>query len=267
MDLGSYPYRGDPRSVGRLAFETVSIPATSDALPAWFVPGTRDVWVVFVHGMGAGRGEALRVLPVVSALGFPTLAITYRNGPGGPRSRDGLYHLGATEWEDLEAAVRYALGRGARQVVLYGFSMGGAIVADFLERSTLAGSVAGVILDAPVLDWDATVRLAARQRRVPGVVTDLAQRVVSMRTGFEWERARPEWFRAPVLLFHGVADTKVPITTSESLADALGGRVTFVRTPGAGHVQSWNFDPEGYERTLREWLAHTAASANTPALR
>jgi hypothetical protein len=261
VDLASYPYRGDPRRANKLPFETVLVPAEPHELPAWFVPGARrGVWVVFVHGMAAGRGEALRALPVAAALGFPALVITYRNGPGGPASGDGLYHLGATEWQDLEAAVRYALGHGARQVVLYGFSMGGTIVADFLDRSTLAKSVGGVVLDAPVLDWDAAVRLAARHRRVPDLVTVLAKRVVTMRTGFHWEKARPEAFHVPVLLFHGEADDKVSIATSQSLADALGARVTFVRTPGAGHVQSWNFDPEGYERTLREWLVHTTAS-------
>ena len=256
VDLGAFPFAGDPRRVAHLAFEEVSV---AGGLPAWFVPGARDTWVVFVHGMAAGRGEALRALPAVAGQGFPMLVVTYRNGPGGPKSKDGLYHLGATEWQDLEAAVRYALARGARRVVLFGFSMGGAIVADFLDRSALADSVAGVVLDAPVLDWDAIVRLGAHKRRVPGFVTTIAQRVVSLRTGFQWNgpegKVRPEVFHAPVLLFHGVADGKVPIATSEALAAALGSRVTYVRTAGAGHVQSWNFDPEGYERALTEWLA------------
>ena len=259
VDLGAYLSDGDPRRAAGLAFEEVSIPG---GFPAWFIPGARDTWVVFVHGMSASRGEALRALPAVAGQGFPTLVITYRNDPGVPGSKDGLSHLGATEWLDLEAAVRYAQGRGARRVVLFGFSMGGAIVADFLSRSELSHSVVGVVLDAPVLDWSATVRLAAQQRRVPGFITAIAQRAVSIRTGFRWDgpegKVPPGVFRTPVLLFHGVADRKVPIGTSEALADALGGRVTFVRTAGAGHVQSWNFDPEGYERTLTEWLSRVA---------
>ncbi len=258
VDLGSYLYSGDPQQALGMPFEEVEVPAPLSDCPAWLVPGPRRIWVVLVHGMAAGRGEALRPLPTVAGLGFPSLAITYRNGPGAARSADGLYHLGASEWEDVEAGVRYALRHGAQNVILFGYSMGGAVVANFLHRSALAGSVVGVILDAPVLDWDATVRLAARRRRVPSFLTTLAEGVVSLRTGFRWSgsegKVRPQQFRMPVLLYHGSADGTVPIAPSESLAAALGEQVTFVRTEGAGHVQSWNFDPQGYEAKLRTWL-------------
>ncbi|MGW0191984.1 hypothetical protein [Nonomuraea sp. NPDC003201] len=39
---------------------------------------------------------------------------------------DGTFHLGATEWREVAAAISYARGQGATGVVLYGFSMGGA---------------------------------------------------------------------------------------------------------------------------------------------
>jgi len=262
VDLGSYPYSGDPKSTCGLSFEEVRVPTPAADGPAWLVPGARTTWVVFVHGRAAGRGEALRAMPTIAALGLPILVVTYRNDPGGPRSPDGLYHLGATEWQDLEAGVRYALRHGARRVILFGISMVGAIVTSFLNHSVLSGSVAGVILDAPVLDWDAAVRLGARARRVPLFLTALAEVVVSLRTGFQWSaegKMGPGPFRTPALLFHGGADDVVPIGPTESLAAALGDRATFRKTVGAGHAQSWNFDPEGYEQALHEWVLHTAA--------
>ena len=263
VDLGSYPYSGDPTSTCELPFEEVRVAGPAGDCPAWLVPGSRTTWVVFVHGRAAGRGEALRAMPTIAALGLPMLVVTYRNDPDGPRSADGLYHLGATEWQDLEAGVRYALRHGARRVILFGVSMGGAIVASFLQHSVLTGSVAGVILDAPVLDWDAAVRLGARARRVPLFLTAFAEVVVTLRTGFQWSaegKVGPGPFRTPVLLFHGGADGTVPIGPSESLAAALGERATLVKTAGAGHAQSWNFDPEGYEQALGEWIRRTAGS-------
>jgi uncharacterized protein len=262
VDLGAYPYGADPKTAHDIAFEQVIVHGGIGNLPAWFIPGTRDTWVVFVPGMAAGRGEALRAIPTIAALHYPMLVISYRNGPGAPRSKDGLYHLGAEEWKDLQAATRHAMTHGAKRVVLFGFSMGGTIAANLLDRSVLDHDVAGVIFDAPVLDWDAAVQLAARRRHVPAFLTALAEGLVTRRTQFDWNgtegKVRASEFSMPVLLFHGTADGTVPIAPSESLAVALGDRVTFVKTPGAGHVQSWNFDPDGYERALRAWLPRVA---------
>jgi pimeloyl-ACP methyl ester carboxylesterase len=261
--LGAYPYEWDPVWAYGIQHEEVYISTANGEAPAWFIPGARDTWMVFVHGKAAGRGQAMRMLPSLRALELPILIITYRNGPGGPRSSDRVYHLGASEWQDLEAAVRYAQRHGARRVVLYGYSMGGSVVANFLAHSKLAGAVSGVVLDSPVLDWDAVVQVAARRRRVPAFVTTLAEQLVAWRTGFRWSgpegKVSPDVFRVPVLLFHGSADGTVPIAGSEALAKALGNRVTFLPTEGAGHIQSWNFNPEGYEFVLCNWLNFTGA--------
>lgn len=261
VDLRPYLHSGDPLRAHGLPFEPALVTTELGACPAWFVSGHRSTWVVFVHGMNAGRGEALRLLPVVNELGFPSLTISYRNDPGAPLAPDGLFHLGAAEWGDLEAAVRYALQHGARRVVLAAYSMGGAMVAEFMRRSFLADSVAGVVLDSPVLDWTAVVALGARKEGGLALyLAPLARRIVTLRTGFRWadsgERAWPRQFRtsAPVLVFHGTADRTVPFATSEAFARTLRDRVTLVRGEGADHIQSWNFDPQGYEGALRRWL-------------
>ena len=265
VDLRAYFYHSDPLVACGLRFEQVSVSTERGTCPAWLVPGARPTWVVFVHGMNAGRGEALRLIPTVAALGLPSLTLTYRNDPAAPRGPDGLFHLGASEWEDLEAGVRYALHQGARRVVLVGFSMGGATIAEFLRRSALADSVAGVVFDSPVLDWEAVVARGARKEGgVAPLLVPVAKWIVSLRTGYRWAdsgaKAWPRQFRtrAPVLLFHGTADGTVPHATSVAFARAMGARVTLVTTEGADHVRSWNTDPHRYEATLAAWLREVA---------
>ncbi len=261
VDLRAYLFGGDPRRAHGLPFESAFVGTELGSSPAWLVPGTRATWVVFVHGMNASRGEALRIMPTVAAAGLPSLAITYRNDPGAPRSPDGLFHLGASEWLDLESAVRYALQRGARRVVLAGWSMGGAVIAEFLRRSALADTVAGVVLDSPVLDWSAVVaRGAEKEGGIAPLLEPIAKAIVSLRTGYRWQDSGADMWawqfrtRAPVLIFHGAADGTVPIATSEAFARAMGARVTLVVTDGADHGRSWNADPERYEVTLSRWL-------------
>ena len=110
---------------------------------------------------GAPRGtETLRALPTLAAEGFPLLVITCRNDAGAPASPDHRYHLGGTEWEDVEAGVRYALEHGAQDIALFGWSMGGCIVETFLHRSAHAGRVRAVVLEFADLELAHGTRLA-----------------------------------------------------------------------------------------------------------
>ena len=164
LDAG--PFDPDPGARG-LAFHDVDVPGPLGPYPAWFVPAGGDTWVVMVHGRGGSRREGLRVLPALHERGHPVLVVSYRNDEGAPASADGHDHLGDTEWVDVEAAVRHALGNGARRIVLFGWSMGGALTGAFLDRSPEASAVAAVVWDAPLVDWRATLRQQARNRRLP----------------------------------------------------------------------------------------------------
>ena len=61
----------------------------------------------------------------------------------------------------------YAVEQGAREVLLMGWSMGGAIVLQLLDRSPLSALVSRVVLDAPVIDWGDVLAHHAREHRVP----------------------------------------------------------------------------------------------------
>ncbi|MFD0202132.1 MULTISPECIES: alpha/beta hydrolase family protein [Saccharothrix] len=256
----------DPDTAHDLEYTEVRIPTELGDAPAWLVPATSSTWVVAVHGRGGTRAEALRVMPALHQLGLPVLAVTYRNDEGAPRSPDGLYHLGDTEWRDVEAAVRYAREHGARNVVLYGWSMGGAIVGQFLGRSADADDVAAVVLDAPVVSWTKTLELQSRNRGVPEQLVPVAELVSDWRVDLEFSRfdlvANPPAHRPPTLLFHGGADGTVPVQASRDLAaaaDRLGWPLRYVEVPAAEHTAAWNVDPESYDRALTEFLDSVTA--------
>jgi alpha-beta hydrolase superfamily lysophospholipase len=191
------------------------------------------------------------------------LVITYRNDAGAAPEEDGRHHFGATEWADLEAAAEFAVSQNAGELVLSGASMGGAIVMSFLNRSDLAELVTAVVLDAPVLDLETAVKHAA-PGWAPGFILDAGMWFTSRRFDVDWEEV--DYLRdtgrlqAPMLVFHGLEDDTVPAELSEHFAEARPDLVTYVPVAGAGHVRSWNADPERYMAALSAFLAEHAGA-------
>ena len=180
---------------------------------------------------GPIRGKACEPCPPSSRPGSRSLLITYRNDPGAPEVEGRLARFGATEWEDLEGAVRYALDHGAEDVVLVGYSMGGAIVVSFLLRSDLADEVEAAVLEAPALELGDMVDARAGETslplipvKVPIALTAVAKQIASWRFGVDWGEldlvARAGEVATPMLIIHGTEDDTVPFAVSEEFAAA-----------------------------------------------
>jgi dipeptidyl aminopeptidase/acylaminoacyl peptidase len=175
---------------------------------------------------------------------------------GAPPSRDGKNHLGNTEWHDVVSAMGYARAHGATGVVLYGWSMGGAMAMTTLRKDP--SFIRGVILDSPVMDWSATLDKQGDARHLPFFVTDVAKRILQWRIGidladFVQHRYAPQ-LKTPVLLFTAEDDEMVANRPAFTFAEkAPPGMVTHITTPG-DHTESWNVDPAAYEGALTAFL-------------
>jgi fermentation-respiration switch protein FrsA (DUF1100 family) len=250
-------WSGDPQSAVGLSFHALAFPDPLGPMPAWLVPGHGSSWVIFVHGIDGTREGGLRPLATLHGLGLPTLLIDYRNDAGAPASPDGHIHLGMTEWQDLDAAARWAVAHGAHRLILYGDSMGGAIVTRFMRVSGLANRVLALVLDAPVLDWASVIGHVASNLDL-GFMGAPVRWMVGLRIDVDWsaldEIAHAGSFRLPILLFQGESDKLVPPADSQAFARAAPGPVTYVAVPGAGHIESWNRDPTAYDAHLRAFL-------------
>lgn len=251
-------YIGDPGSALGLEHADIDVPGELGSLPAWFVPGTRDTWVITVHGLGTTREHPMVVMEFLFRHQFPVLDLAYRGDLGAPRSPDGLGHLGETEWRDLDAAIRYAVRYGAERVILFGWSTGATMALHATAYSALRDRITGLVLDSPVLDRETTLRALARSRGVPGALLPLAVRATRGRTDPGGDRARegtaPVASKVPTLLMHGPGDTVAPWEPSRRLAERRPDLVALHTVHDAPHGAMWNADPVAYEEVLRRFL-------------
>ncbi|GAA1178964.1 alpha/beta fold hydrolase [Ornithinimicrobium humiphilum] len=266
-----YFYCGTPRSALGLEHEDVLVTSDVGELPAWKVapPADRDNgdWAILVHGRSAQREECLRALPVLHRAGFTSLVPMYRNDVGAPPSADGRYSLGLSEWRDVDAAMRYALDHGARRLVLLGWSMGGAIVLQALNRSGVASQVQRVVLDAPVIDWGSVLAHQADLHFIPRPIDHLARSLMRSRLSRHLLRiaepvdvAATNWVdRADevthrIFIIHSATDETVPYQPSQDLARRRPGLVHTFVWPRSRHCQEWNTNPSLWEDLVASFL-------------
>lgn len=249
---------GTPLTAFGLPYEDVEIPGELGPLPAWLVPAPRATWVIALHGLGTTREHPLNLVPFLARRKVPVLVPAYRGDAGAPASPDGLAHLGDSEWRDVDAAIRYAVRRGAAKVVLHGWGTGASMALRAAAESGVRDRIAGLVLDSPVLARETTLRNLATAHRIPGVLLPLAVRAARAMTGMPAGRspAAPAAAdpRVPTLILHGPDDTLAPWEPSVELAARRPGLVTLVTVRHAPHAAMWNADPLRYEEAVRRFL-------------
>jgi alpha-beta hydrolase superfamily lysophospholipase len=251
-------------------FDEIDIDTPLGSAPAWLVPAEQPGatrWMIGVHGRGVRRQEALRGIIPFRAAGFTSLIVSYRNDGDAPRSDDYRYALGDREWLDVEAAMRYAVEHGAEEIVLMGWSMGGATVLQALTRAEYGDRVVGIVLESPVVDWIATLDFQVELRKLPsairygvitlfkypwgGVFTGLAEPLDLERLDFV---ARAQELDRPVLILHSDDDGFVPSTASRELAEARPDIVSYESFEIARHTKLWNYDRSKWEGAITRWI-------------
>lgn len=253
----------------QLPFSSQLIGSAVGPCPAWLFPAEQDtdVWCIQIHGRGTTRAECLRAVPLMHNLGITTLVVSYRNDGEAPRSRTGTYGLGATEWRDVDAAIRFARRNGARRILLMGWSMGGAIALQLALSSAHRDMIAGVVLDSPVIDWRVVLDYQAGLMKLPPTVTKLAISALESDWGTAFTRtgapipfdrldvvARADELRDPILILHSDDDGFVPSDASHDLRQARPDLVELEVFEVARHTKLWNYDEQRWSARIRDWV-------------
>lgn len=253
----------------------VIVPTDVGPAPAWLIAPRSEpstTWAIHIHGLGSTRSGTLRGVQVASEVGLTSLAVTYRNDGEGPRVGTGRSELGAAEVADVRSAVAYARENGARNVILFGWSMGAAIALQLAADPKLHGIITGLVLDSPILDWVATIKANCARSGLPAWTGALSlpwlnSRPLVRMTGlanlvelwrFDWI-GRAEELTVPMVILHGSLDTSSPFELSTQIR-ALRPDIVELEAFDADHTMSWNSDHERWRAVLSAWLASLAAA-------
>ena len=226
------------------AFQQIDLPR-GDGLRqfAWLMrpPATgQAAWALYLHGSPSTIASPVNIAhyALLRSLGLHVMAPEYR-GFGGLQGTPSEAALLA----DARAAYDYLRERErvpADRVVLYGWSLGGAVAVDLATRV----ETAAVILEgAPASMAD------LHQQRYPLFPVRLLMRN-PLQAVEKIGRSR-----APVLILHSPADAVVPIADAHRLQAAAAAAPARLVEIDGGHVDAIEVDAARMAETIRAFLA------------
>jgi fermentation-respiration switch protein FrsA (DUF1100 family) len=234
--------RRDPSHIG-LAFEDVFF-TTQDGirLHGWFIPHqeARATFVWF-HGNAGNISDRLLNIKLLHDRIKTNIFIFDYRGYGrseGTVSEEGTYLDGA-------AAIQYLHGRdeaGARQLVLFGRSLGAAVATEMATRFNSLG----LILESPFVSIREMARAIFPSLPIGWLLRtryDTAEKVRGLKT--------------PLLILHGDRDETVPFAQGKRVFEVASQPKKFHRIVGASHNDTFIVGGENYFEALREFIEST----------
>lgn len=260
--------RMSPGDLG-LPFEPVTfdVPATPHSaairIAGWWIEAATpsEKTAVLIHGYGDAKVGALAWAPTWRDLGFNCLLIDLRaHGESGGDFTTG----GVLERDDLDAVLNQLLVERpahAKQVVLFGISLGGAVALACAARRT---DIAAVVCDSTFADYAGAATAHGKLIGTPlPSMLPWVIRWAEKRAGVRFSDARPLSTLAqcacPVMLIHGDADLFVPheqvLQIGEVLIKRQNPRDEHSIIEDAEHVLSLAKDSGGYQERLSTFVA------------
>ncbi|MCP4290201.1 MAG: hypothetical protein GY780_00020 [bacterium] len=206
-------------------------------LSAWVVdldsPGPI---VLLFHGYAECKDSMLPTAEGLVGLGCSTVLVDFYGG--GDSGGNGT-SIGYFEAEDVAASFSYAKANwpGA-EIVLYGFSMGGAAVLRSVSHEKVSPD--GIILESVFDSLENTTKQRFKSFGLPSwPLSDLLLFWGGRAWGFDTKSHNPMDYaksvKCPTLVFHGSRDERISASQARSVFLGISGEKRFVTIEGLGH--------------------------------
>ena len=230
-------------------------------LNGWFVKNKSLDTVVMIHGVDSNKsdGYMLDLMKDIYDMGYSVFAFDLRaHGDSGGKDL-GLAYI---EKKDLDAAIhQIRLNHNVTDIVLYGVSYGGTIV---ISNPNIDSSVKGIIADSPFYDLPELLASEVANRTfIPKPIANLLEfgiiRSVDLLYDIKTEDIISgiqsiKDFQNPVLIFHCIADDRVPISHSERINRFLPSDSLLIRYGNCEHANGYDNNKENYLNVLENYI-------------
>lgn len=229
--------------------------ADGTRLHGWFFEsqtGPEIATVIFFHGNGGNIGNVRWVGQRFAKRGFDILLFDYR----GYGASDGVAAAESDLYADGDAAVAFVKNeKGARpeRIVLYGHSLGTAIVADVASR----GVFGAVVLESGFSSASSVA--ASALPWLPRWLHFLGK------NRFESARKLAS-VKSPILITHGDPDATIPTGESQLLFASANEPKKLLIFRGAGH-NVFGFLGEQYLTQVEQFIRESLVEAAQPTAR
>jgi pimeloyl-ACP methyl ester carboxylesterase len=267
----------------KLAFENVAFDvrdqqtggASKLRIAGWWIPhvAARGRCVILLHGYADAKVGAISWAPLWHAMEFNILALDLRaHGESGGRDTTG----GFFERHDLSQVIdqlQVERPDDARQVVLFGASLGGAVAIATAElRQGYGSPIDALVLECPIADYrHALITHAARLGAPRTIVMPLALRMAQAISRARFDDVRPtdllRRVTCPVMLAQAAEDRFVGHADMDALERALrerSARSVVWRVPNAAHLMGIATAPDEYARRLEDFLETSLHDTSMP---
>lgn len=247
-------------------YQNVEIATRDDAhLEAWFVPSnpssghpTTRRCVMILHGIGDTRNGAAGFAPLFLNAGYSVLMPDSR---AHGRSGGELVTYGLLEKYDVLAWAAWAKSQGCVKLYGLGESLGAAVL---IQAAPLTRDFAAIVAESAYCDLRSIANYRIHQTtQLPNwlgdpLVLQTSILYARLRYGLDLGTVSPlnsiGHTQTPILLIHGLNDSRTPYWHSQALA-AADPKAQLWLVPGADHTAAASTAPEEFRKRVLGWFA------------
>lgn len=209
-------------------------------LEHYYIPPTDGKkTIIFCHGKSKNATNHFDVAGFLQQNGYGVLLLEYRGfgkNPGTP-SEKGLY-------KDLDSAVDYLQAHGIpkKQMVLWGFSLGGGVVSEVAQSNKFGG----IILNSTFSDMNNAAKYLIDNGRLKLFNNKFAQKtleslpaeMIPLKNKFR-NQAKMKKVQTKTLIMHAKNDPIIPYEMSKKLAETTPNSKLYLSETGRHSTNSW----------------------------